>query len=578
MFRWLGKMYEKLDVAFTRGPAVMRHIGVKMSDVPLKQRGLLIVQIDGLSYERMTDAMAKHQLPFLRKLVRQRKYVPFKYLSEIPTSTPAFQAGMFYGDNDNIPGFGFYDKKAKRLFRMGRSECAHCIEGSFTKPGLLRGGSVLSCVYTGGADESLFVFSSLLAPQRWRFVLRAWDVFLLTLLNLILLFKVFLLILLELCLAIVDSFKWIVTRGWVARELQIIGIRIGLTIFTRELITIGAVVDMYRRMPVIYLNFLGYDEQAHLRGPDSPVARWTLRGIDKSIRRIYKAKLLAEREYDLFILSDHGQCECMPFEMLENETLAETLQAHLAGLMVDHYSFRDRPSGQMLHTVEGMRQLAHTMPHIFRPFMRMYANHLHKRIRQQAEIGNAEALLDVSVISSGPVAYIYWNQIERALTAEEIEELHPGLLETLASNPSVGCISTRTENGDVLIQSQNGYALLGEQTVRSHGTLPLSDSTDRDHVLRGIRRVTMFQRSGDICVWGGGSSKGHVSYSFEFGAHSGWTDDEISSFVLSPVHVDFDFSTIRRHAEFYDFFSGRYRHDIAVEEAKTEEPELAAQV
>jgi len=554
---------------FTRGPALLRRMGIPFSPVDPQRRGFVVVQIDGLSYRRMLRAMRHHQLPFLNSLLKSGKFKAHRFYSEVPTSTPAFQGGLFYGSNDNIPGFQFYDKRERYYYRMGYSDCAHRIEQSFQKPGLLKNGSVFSCVFTGGAEAALFVFSTLLAPQRWRFVFRVWDILLLSFLNVLVIAKIGLLVVLEVLLGVYDSLMWFLQRGTIRRELEFIALRVILTIVTRELITLGAVIDIYRRVPVIYLNFLGYDEHSHVRGPDSAVARWTLRGIDRCIERIYKATLFAEREYDFFVLSDHGQCAVLPFEYLTGETLGEYLQTQLDGLLVESHTQKDSRGAQITATLEGLTRLERSMPRLFRRPIRAYIRRMQKKLLKEQAQEDLDVLLDVFVVSSGPVAFAYWTHIERPLTYEEIEQMHPGLTDRLSTHPAIGMISMRTASGDVIVKSRLGRAYLGPYSVRTEGWLPFDRSPNRKRIMEDIRRLTLYPRAGDICFWGAGSPSGNVSYSYELGAHSGWTDDETGAFILVPPHITWDFSSVRHHTQFYDFFR-RYtlEEDFAAQEAQ----------
>jgi hypothetical protein len=58
---------------------------------------------------------------------------------------------------------------------------------------------------------------------------------------------------------------------------------------------------------------------------------------------------------------------------------------------------------------------------------------------------------------------------------------------------------------------------------------------------------------------------GHaVNFQEEFGGHGGPYAEEQMAFMISPPHVDFDFSRIRHHAELYDFFYERYRRPEVV--------------
>ncbi len=550
----LKRLRRFANVFLTRGPALLRRTGIPLSDVPLERRGLVVIQIDGLSYGRLRRALAERRLPFLRQLLRKGKLRLEKFSSELPTSTPAFQGGFFYGSNDNIPGFQFYDKREKLYYRMGFSDCAHRIESEFRKPGLLRGGSVFSCVFTGEAESMLFTFSTLLAPQRWRFVFRVWDMLLLSILNISVILKIAGLVVLELFLALYDSLRWFWERGEWRRELEFIALRVALTIVTRELITLGAVIDIHRRVPIIYLDFLGYDEHAHLRGPDSRVARWTLKGIDRCIEKIYKAALYAERKYDFYVLSDHGQCSVQPFELVAGETLGEFLQGQLEDALVESHLRQDNRSAQLAATLAGLREIERWMPRLFRRPLRAYIRSTQKKLVKLTENEDLEVLLDVFVVSSGPLAFVYWTKIAEPLTWDEIEKKHPDLVRRLLDHDGIGMVSARLNNSEVLVMGRNGRAIVGEFAVRSEGRLPVDLSPRHRDILAQIRRLTLFPRAGDLCIWGGGAPAGNISYSYEFGAHSGWTDDETQSFIFAPSDAPYEFSRITRHPQFYEVF------------------------
>lgn len=530
-----------------------------MSDVPLEHRGLVIVQIDGLSYHRMQKALAKRRLPYLRKLIRRGTLKVHPYLSQIPTSTPAFQGGMFYGNNDNIPGFNFYDKREQRLYRMGESECAFAVQSQFTNPGLLRHGSVFSCVYTGDAEASLFIFSSLLAPRRWKFALRVWDLAMLTFLHIETVVKIIALAILEFFVAIWDFLRRIRRTGRVRKELETIAVRIGLSLISRELITLGAVIDIYRQVPIIYINFLSYDEHAHQRGPNSAFATWGLRAIDRSIKRIHLATRYSARKYDLYVMSDHGQSACRPFEQVAGEPLASFLEKQLAGLAVDNHPRLEERAGNVRLSADATNRIAQTAPWFLRDALRQYSDSMRGHLPQLNPEAGPPTASEVTVVSTGPIAYAYWTRHAHKLNLEEIELMHPGIVERLVAHPCIGCISAKMSNGDVFVQSNAGFTVLSRSGVKSsQGSMPFDHSIDRQHVVDGIWRVTLMQRSGDLCLWGGNTPKGDISFTFEFGCHSGWTDEEIRAFIMSPPEADIDLATIRQHPQFYSYFRKRY--------------------
>ena len=68
-------------------------------------RRLLVIQIDGLSRTVFEHALGRNRLRTLKRLLRRGQLV-FRPMSVgIPSSTPAFQAGLFYGVNPDIPAF-----------------------------------------------------------------------------------------------------------------------------------------------------------------------------------------------------------------------------------------------------------------------------------------------------------------------------------------------------------------------------------------------------------------------------------------------------------------------------------------
>ncbi|MEX2606330.1 MAG: hypothetical protein WD708_03210 [Kiritimatiellia bacterium] len=70
----------------------------------------------------------------------------------------------------------------------------------------------------------------------------------------------------------------------------------------RELIRFRILLDIKHGERLVHANFLDCDEQAHRRGPGSAFAHWTLRGIDRTIRDLYRAAQRSDlRDYE-FIL------------------------------------------------------------------------------------------------------------------------------------------------------------------------------------------------------------------------------------------------------------------------------------
>ena len=82
--------------------------------------------------------------------------------------------------------------------------------------------------------------------------------------------------------------------------------RAGTTVIARDLVVSAIIGDMLAGRPVVYADFLGYDEVAHHTGIERFDALAVIRAIDQQIGRLYRAERLAPRRYQLVVLSDHG--------------------------------------------------------------------------------------------------------------------------------------------------------------------------------------------------------------------------------------------------------------------------------
>jgi endonuclease/exonuclease/phosphatase family metal-dependent hydrolase len=134
------------------------------------------------------------------------------------------------------------------------------------------------------------------------------NIFLFSLLQLPTLLRIFGLLFLEFFAAVRAAFRGIRQgrRAWL--EFAMIFSRVFIGTGLRELIRIGGKVDVARGLPIVHVNFVGYDEHAHRRGPGSRFALRSLRGIDRAIKGLWReAQKSTRRDYAVWIFSDHGQ-------------------------------------------------------------------------------------------------------------------------------------------------------------------------------------------------------------------------------------------------------------------------------
>ena len=99
--------------------------------------------------------------------------------------------------------------------------------------------------------------------------------------------------------------------------------------FLRDLSFFWLKQDMVRGVPVIYSNFVGYDDVAHHTGPDAYEAQITLAPSTASCASCGAGRRRQSPiRYDIVLLSDHGQTPSVPFRVLYGETIEQTLARH----------------------------------------------------------------------------------------------------------------------------------------------------------------------------------------------------------------------------------------------------------
>ena len=79
-------------------------------------RGLMMLEIDGLSYWVIQDALKQGLLPTLQQMIDEDGYALTKVDCGLPSMTSACQAGIMFGDNSDIPAYRWYDKSKGKLY------------------------------------------------------------------------------------------------------------------------------------------------------------------------------------------------------------------------------------------------------------------------------------------------------------------------------------------------------------------------------------------------------------------------------------------------------------------------------
>src|SRR5512136_2754191 len=129
-------------------------------DKDLSTRGLVMMEIDGLSYHHIRKALAEGYMPNLKQMLDEDGYALSRIDCGLPSQTSACQAGIMFGDNDDIPAFRWYDKDRQKLMVSG-SDATEINARYAQGQGLMRGGSSIGNMLNGDAEKSLLTLAVL---------------------------------------------------------------------------------------------------------------------------------------------------------------------------------------------------------------------------------------------------------------------------------------------------------------------------------------------------------------------------------------------------------------------------------
>jgi Type I phosphodiesterase / nucleotide pyrophosphatase len=517
---------------------LIRRLRLGTPPVPGRRR-LLIVQIDGLSRRILETALERGLMPFLRRFLARGDHRLAPMSVGIPTSTPAFHMTVMYGKQPDIPGFHYHDKRRGTDIHFIRAGHAAFVEKDQAgpAPGILRGGSVYGCVFTGGAENDFFSFARLTRPRApglvrvlSAFVVVGWVAIK--------------------CAALTGQ-EAVLALGRMARrphrrgaEWRWLKKKVAISVWTREWFTSAVARDVYDGVPAVYVNYLDYDETAHAFGPGSRQAFATLRGVDSSLRQIWRvARRVPEHRYDLYVLADHGQASCAPYHTVSGGQRFERAFFHQASGEL-RAGVRGRaapdPSERAPNesAVEAPGPGAGPTELGFEPYLDERESWQHDGVR---------------VVSAGPNAFVYFLDTPQPVLLEEIEARRPGLAAALSKSPGVGFVLTRSAAGPVCFWRGQAHPFDVDGG-------PFTARDDRKIVTQGLAALMAMPSAGDLVVYGIGAPEGHVSYIDEVGGHAGPSPEELHTFLVAPVEAGLP-ARIDHPRQLYDVFI-RYTGEV----------------
>lgn len=510
--KWKRRLRRKFSRTRWVARLLKRDLSAPHSDEP----GLVILQIDGLARTQLEKAIEAGRMPFLKKLLQRGHFEELSFYSGLPSTTPAVQAEVMFGARCAVPAFQFLDRASGKTALMYEQEWAKRIGAKLAaehQP-LLEGGRSYSNIYAAGAVESRFCAETMDADNL-REMTRPWKLAIVAGLYSFRILRVVGLAILELFIAAGDMMYGLVGQQHWRAELHSIPSRIGVSIVMREWLRVMLKLSIEEGAPIIYGNFLGYDEQAHRRGPGSDFAHWGLKGIDDVIRDVFKTAHKSDvRDYEVIVFSDHGQERTTIYE---NET----------GLTIQAAAERALAAGPLAgRKVRGLDDYGTRGPETDQRGRRLLRM---KRGRTEAPQATADELAnDVIVTALGPLGHLY-------LPVEMSIEEKRDYARRLVDQEKLPLVMFRSEHGHLEAHNPLGQWRLPEDAAQVLGT----DHPFLAEAVGDVMRLAQHSNAGDLMVSGWSNERTPSTFVHENGAHGSLGHEETRGFALVPhaVHL-----------------------------------------
>ena len=519
-----------------------------------ERRGLVALQIDALAYSDLRRALELGYCPTIARLLHEEGFHLRRWFSGLPSATPYCQAGIFHGENDEIPAFRFYDRRARRIITCNAPDSVQYIRDRIHSPGALAGGSSYVNLLDGDAETVAFT----IATRERSSIFRRLGGFRMALLILVHPIRVA-------RMGLQSVGEWLreeyerLRHELAGKATHAEGIFPFLRVFTnvvvRELQTMAIMLDIYLGIPVIYSTFMQYDELGHHFGPSSRVSLADLRRTDARIKEIWRMiGAVSSRPYDLVILSDHGMTPGASYRVRFGESLGTTVQrmlegdARQAGITPLSSLMSVAPPGEYVDLgaqIVDEAAAATDARHV-------RTGRLLRRIRDwlRSRYGVRELLWpekywasrrhDVVVTFSSSLAHVYFADSDTPLALPDIarDRRRAHLYASLLAHAGIGLLCTRLHDG-VHVENATGRAtIVGERLDVLEGTNPMERYGTEACILRAVASLVRQPNAGDITIFGAYDGYAIISFDDQVGAHGSAGGDQVWPFLLTPPQVD----------------------------------------
>ncbi len=543
---WLG-----LDEAYPFYQSVIYRIARRFGPPRPERkplRGLLLLQTDGVSLPILRQVLNNGRMPTVSAMIAKGSHHLFGWHCGIPSNTPAVQAGLFYGNRENVPGYRWFDRAAQIVRVVSNPDDLRLLENRVAEDGdepLLAGGSCINTFMSGGASKRLMTVTALGEnPSQRRDGERAdFNLFFLSPNAYT---KAVLASMWDYSAGLVMSLAGLFAKSRPRLKFSIkrLAQRTLANAFLRDLSFYWMKMDMVRGVPIIYSNFVGYDDIAHYSDPDSLDAQLSLAAFDRRLRTLRRrARRQSPIRYEIVLFSDHGQTPSVPFRLLYGKTIEQTLME-----MLDRALGREtersfgRPgtySPDRSYTLALLRELEE----VGAEGLGWAADRGRRALARVTDegpqvpaVGADTTEPGIVVCVSGSLAHIYFTGHEQPLMLEDIMDLYPGLVDDLVHHPGVGLVAASRRFGDAVALCDGGVRNLITGEVGEEND-PLGSFRDKERWAGELAQLMGYGDCGDLVINGAwlADRQRIVVMEEQISSHGGLGGHQTDPFILLPA-------------------------------------------
>jgi hypothetical protein len=509
-------------------------------DSPVKpdRGGLLILQLDGVGEDLLRQAMSAGTAPTLASWLRSEAHVLRRWHTGLPATTPAGQSVLLHGNETEIPAFRWWEKETGRLLVVNHppdaTELQHRLSDGY---GLLADGGVsVSNLFSGDAPTTLLTMSDAHLPSRssgYRsFVTDGTG----------------------LVRSVVVAGGQVITELYQGRRQKHHHVeprvRRGLVFALQRAVTTALLRDLSvalvadqiaRAAPVIYVDWTDYDEVAHHAGPSRVESMRALEGLDRLVGFFADVVRATGSQYEIVVLSDHGQAQGATFRQRSGMTLHDLVESLTEGQGAAgaHGVSGDRGPAERWSSVNlvlsGVARSRAMTARAIRALMRVGT----RGAESSTSTGHgAPAGKQAPVVAaSGSLAHIYLPALPGRAVRDVIDSRYPDLITGLAAHPDIGAVIVRSSvAGSLVVLGGDGWrALSPEGATGGEGIDPLA--TYGPQAAADVRSLDGRRHVGDIVVLGAfDPGTGEVAAFEELvGSHGGLGGAQTEALLLHPA-------------------------------------------